>query len=176
MKLGRRSILFGVHQFLWHPITVLIAWWRLYGWPGWRELVCIFIHDWGYWYAPDMDGEEGEKHPELAAKPAGKWFGPEYRDLCLYHSRHYARRAGVEPSRLCWADKLSILYDPRWFYLLRARLSGELREYRETAAKAGFIPLTASDQEWFAWIRDRLSTLGREKRGDAVAYVNPGRA
>jgi hypothetical protein len=59
MKVGQRSLLYGVHQFLWHPITVLIAWWVLFGRPTWRELVCIIIHDWGYWNCPNMDGPEG---------------------------------------------------------------------------------------------------------------------
>ncbi|MCK5235828.1 MAG: hypothetical protein KAR06_02490, partial [Deltaproteobacteria bacterium] len=59
---GTKSLLFGVHQFIWHPITVLIAWCKLYGWPTWPELVCIIVHDWGYWGKPNMDGPEGEKH------------------------------------------------------------------------------------------------------------------
>ncbi len=175
MTVGTKSILFGVHQFIWHPVTVLIAWVKLFGWPNWKELICIIIHDWGYWGSPNMDGQEGERHPEFAARLAGRWLGWEYRDLCLYHSRHYARNARVKPSRLCWADKLSILYEPAWLYLLRARLSGELKEYRKLASDAGFIPLHESDRVWFAWIRNRLSTLGREMRGDVVPYVNPER-
>lgn len=172
MKVGTRSLLFGVHQVFWHPITVLIAWWRLYGRPSWRELVCIIIHDWGYWGKPDMDGDLGERHPEWAANVAGRLFGPAYQDLCLFHSRHYARRFGGEPSKLCWADKLSILYEPWWLYLPRAWLSGELFEYRQTADRAGVVALSAPHREWFACIQERLATLAREKRGDAVSYVN----
>lgn len=176
MKVGTKSLLFGVHQFLWHPLTVFIAWKKLYGWPNFKELLCIIIHDWGYWGSPNMDGEAGEEHPKLAANLVWKWWGDyKYYHLCLYHSRHYARNVGLEPSKLCWADKLSISYDPWWLYLPRAWASGELREYREVAAKAGFIPLDASHREWFRWIRDRLSTLGREKRGDVVPYCNPER-
>lgn len=175
MKTGTKSILFGVHQFLWHPITVLIAWWKLFGPPNWKEIVCIIIHDWGYWGSPNMDGEEGERHPELAADIAGNILGHDYMLQCLLHSRHYARRYDMEPSRLCWADKLSILYDPEWFYLQRAKASGELTEYRQIAAGAGFIPLTATDHEWFNWVRDRLSTIGKEMRADVVPYCNPVR-
>jgi hypothetical protein len=175
MKLGTKSLLFGVHQIFWHPITVLIAWKKLYGWPNWKELICIIIHDWGYWGTPNMDGAEGERHPEFAAELANKWFGHEYWWLCLFHSRHYARNSNVEPSRLCWADKLSILYDPWWFYLPRAWMSGELKEYRELAANTGFIPLTATHKQWFDWLKNRLSTLGKEKRADVVPYVNPKR-
>ena len=122
-----------------------------------------------------MDDEEGEKHPEFAAKIAGKLFGVQYHDLCLLHSRHYARNAGREPSSLCWADKMSIIFEPWWLYLPRAWLSGELFEYRKIAAGAGFIPLSSSHRDWYRWIQDRLSTLGKEKRGDVVPYVNPER-
>jgi hypothetical protein len=168
MRIGTRSLLFGVHQVLWHPLTVLRAWWRLYGRPSWREVVCIIVHDWGYWAAPNMDGEEGEQHPELAARLALRWFGAREYHLCLFHSRHYARRLDAEPSPLCWADKLSIVYDPAWFYLLRARASGELTEYRQVAAAAGVVPLTASDREWFAVIRARFKRAADELRSKLV--------
>lgn len=120
-----------------------------------------------------MDDEEGETHPEFAAKLAVRFLGKEYHDLCLYHSRHYARRENKEPSLLCWADKLSILFEPWFIYIPRAWASGELTEYRKVAANAGFIALSASHREWYRWIQDRLSTLGKEKRGDVVPYVNP---
>jgi len=176
MKVGTKSLLFGVHQFLWHPFTVWIAWVWLYRRPpGFRESICILIHDWGYWGKAHMDDEEGERHPELGAKIAGRLFGEKYHNLCLFHSRHYARNAGCDPSPLCWADKLSILFEPWWLYLPRAWASGELAEYRHLAADAGFIPLSARHREWHRWIRDRLSTLGKEKRGDVVPYVNPER-
>ena len=67
MKIGTKSLLFGVHQFFWHPLTVYWAWKRLYGRPSLREFVCIFVHDWGYWRAGDMDGAIGGLHPELGA-------------------------------------------------------------------------------------------------------------
>ena len=164
MKAGTKSLLFGVHQVIWHPITVLIAWWKLYGRPNWKELICIIIHDWGYWGAPNIDGEEGEEHPKWAAVLAGKWLGYEYYLLCLCHSRHYARKTGLKPSILCWADKLSILYDPWWLYLPRAWMSGELKEYRESAAKAGFTPLTETHRTWFKWVRKYLSEQGLNQR------------
>lgn len=90
-------MLWGVHQFLWHRITVLVAWWSLYGAPNCREAICIFIHDWGYWTCENMDGEEGERHPEFGAKLAGWLFGQKYHDLVLLHSRHYARQLERTP-------------------------------------------------------------------------------
>lgn len=183
MNTGTKSLLFGVHQVFIHPVVVAIAWCKLYGRPTWRELVCILIHDWGYWGAPNMDGEEGEKHPEYGAKLARLLDEPcliqghpqhqRYHDLVLYHSRHYARSHGVEPSRLCWADKLSILYEPWWFYLPRAWASGELWEYRLLALE--FVPLVATHREWYAWVQERLAKLAKEQRGDAVPYVNHAR-
>lgn len=71
MTTGTKSLLFGVHQFLWHPLTVLLAWVYLYrSFPNPKELLCIFVHDWGYWGCPNMDGPEGERHPERAATHA----------------------------------------------------------------------------------------------------------
>lgn len=173
LSTGTKSLLFGVHQFIWHPITVLIAWKKIYqSWPTWRELICIIIHDWGYWGQEHMDDVEGEKHPELAAHIAMHLFEDQwYSWFCLYHSRHYARYFGMEPSPLCWADKLSIIYDPWWLYLPRAWMSGELFEYREAAASAGLCPITATHREWYAWIREKFLTLAKEKRADAVPYA-----
>jgi hypothetical protein len=177
LKTGTKSLLFGVHQFFIHPLTVYAAWvWLYRSLPSWRETVCIAVHDWGYWGKANMDDEDGERHPELGAKIAGRMFGPKYHDLCLYHSRHYARNAGQEPSILCWADKLSILFERSWTYLPRAWASGELFEYRRIAADTRFIPLAATHRQWFTWIQGRLSALGRDRRADVVfPYVNPAR-
>lgn len=149
---GTRSLLFGVHQFLWHPWTVYRAWRYLYGKPSWREVVCIFLHDLGYFGKPNMDGEEGGRHPEVGARIAGQLFGEEYRKLVLYHSRHYAKLQGEMPSKLCWADKLSITFDPKWFYLLRARCTGEIKEYRGISS----IDVSLSNSQWFDWITDQF--------------------
>lgn len=154
MKVGTKSLLIGVHQIILHPIVVLIAWIYLYHLPSWKEVVCIIIHDWGYWQMPNMDGAEGEKHPELGASIAKKLFGQEYYELCLYHSRHYAKKAGKKPSKLCWADKLSIKYEPWWFYLPRAYITGELKEYRLKSPNDGGTPLPTSNREWYKSGRD----------------------
>lgn len=149
MKIGTRSLLFGVHQFVWHPITVWLAWRSLYGaFPSWRETVCIIVHDWGYWGADDMDGPTGKMHPVRGAWIADRLFGEEYRDLVFLHSRSLAARVGANPSKLCWPDKFSMCFDPPAFYLFRARLSGELKEYRRHAHTAGFIPAFAPDHAW----------------------------
>ncbi len=68
MKVGTKSVLFGAHQFLIHPIVLAIAWWQLYGFP-WdpRLWVAFVVHDLGYLGKPNMDGPEGETHVELGA-------------------------------------------------------------------------------------------------------------
>jgi len=134
----------------------------LFGSPSWKELICIFIHDLGYWNCYDIDGIDGSKHPELGAKIARVLLGPEYAELCLYHSRSYARATGAQPSKLCYADKLSIAYEPWWFYLSRAWLSGELGEYRRRAAEEHYIPASASHRSWFEWIKEYLAGVGRK--------------
>lgn len=161
MKIGTKSLLFGVHQIIIHPICVYRAWRYLYGRPKWREVICIIIHDWGYFGKPNIDGPEGSRHPEYAARLATKLFGIRYGDLCLYHSRHYARDAVQEPSKLCWADKLSIIMEPKWFYLFRARISGELREFREEAAADGFMSIDQTDSVWYDWISGFMAEMGR---------------
>ena len=176
MRTGTKSLLFGVHQFVWHPVTVWLAWvWLYRDVPSWRETVCIVVHDWGYWGKAKMDDSEGERHPEVGASIAGRLFGPSYAELCLLHSRHYARRCSQNPSLLCWPDKFSIIFEPWWFYLPRAWASGELKEYRENADVTGVITEQSSDREWYAMTKQRLATLGRERRSDAVPYVNPPR-
>ena len=188
MRVGTKSVLFGVHAWWFHPITVFLAWHELYGIPNWKELVCIFIHDLGYWGKPNMDGEEGETHPEFGAVWAYdhlddhslmsgtepmNWDVPgafRYFELCAHHSRTTAKKHGNTPSKLCWADKLSIKYDPWWFYILRARLTGEINEYRSDAiTKIGTIRESSTDREWFEWARERgvRAAMGQNS---AVAY------
>ena len=178
MKTGTKSLLFGVHQFIWHPVTVFLAWHELYGFPNWKELVCIIIHDWGYWGSPNMDGAEGERHPEFAANLALKYLDhptvendldSHYYALCLFHSRHYAKRNfNATPSKLCWADKLSIKYDPWWFYLPRAWLSGELKEYR--ALHAGMGEDFKTHREWYFWASERAIKMGAAQNSQGISF------
>lgn len=135
MKVGTKSVLFGAHQFLLHPMFVALAWWKLYGFP-WniRYWVAFFVHDLGYFGKPNMDGPEGETHVELGAKIMTKLFGPMWGDFCLYHSRFYAKKARTHYSCLCVADKLSFIITPHWLYIPFATLSGEIYEYMEIIA------------------------------------------
>jgi hypothetical protein len=150
---GSRSVLFGAHCFFLHPWFVAAAWCKLNGFP-WdpRLWVAFIVHDIGYFGKPNIDGPEGEAHPQFGAglmhslfdrpccvwKSGGEtWADQRWYEFTLFHSRHYAKRLGRQPSRLCYADKLGFVLEPRWLYLLRVRLSGELVEFLANAAKRG---------------------------------------
>jgi hypothetical protein len=130
MRTGTKSVLWGAHCFFIHPWFVALAWWKLYGAPRDPRLwVAFFVHDLGYWGKRNMDDAEGERHVEWGALVMLRLFGPAWHDLCLFHSRYYAKRYGRPYSRLCVADKLAITLEPWWLYLPRVIASGEIREY-----------------------------------------------
>lgn len=142
MKIGTKSLLFGVHQFLIHPVFTLWGWVKLYKWKPkkygyewWPLLKSIFLHDLGYWKLSDMDGNQGRNHMYWAADYVSKNIDRKlghknkYYWLCLLHSRFHAKYLGIEPSMLCWADKLGTALMPTWLWVFLAKLSGELDEY-----------------------------------------------
>lgn len=188
LKTGTKSVLWGVHQFLWHPVTVGLAWHGLYGqWPRWHEWVAIFTHDLGYVGCQAMDDAEGQRHPIKGAVYAyriveqlgwifkslrhpikvqhssfrcGMWAEVEQlaeatRDLAIGHSRYFAKQYQVPLSKLFAADKASIYFDPAWFYLLRAKLSGELAEYMRNSK----LPVGTTPQQWHSWYVAKVGSL-----------------
>ncbi len=171
MNVGTKSLLWGVHQVVWHPITVALAWRQIEGrWPNWWQSVAIVLHDVGYWGCPNMDGEEGRQHPvrgaEITANVVQTLYATAMRlrypiqvrvneafahecfiqsmllrskayKLALGHSRFFAEKERIQVSKLFRPDKLCVRFDPPWFYLLRARLSGELAEYVNNSTLGG---------------------------------------
>ncbi len=167
MKVGTKSLWFGVHQVFIHPLFVLWGWKKLYGWPNWKEMVCIIIHDWGYWGCADMDGDEGERHPRWAAQIACRLFDKQidlgthsewewnYYDLCLLHSRFYAKKVCRKPSKLCWSDKLGSALYPPWLWVLLGTLTGEIKEYMEAMKHRDRIQET-NPFKYFKVYRDKV--------------------
>ena len=175
MKVGTNSVLFGAHQFLIHPWFVAWGWWRLYGFPLDPRLWLAFVvHDLGYIGKLNMDGPEGETHPQLGAflmavlfDRSGEWSvedGPTGRWglFVLLHSRYYAKTLGKQPSRLCMADKLAIALTPAWLYLPMVRLTGEIHEYMAQHRIVANINITddekrrvvsASRAEWYSGVQ-----------------------
>lgn len=129
MKVGTKSVLFGAHCFLLHPFFVALAWIKLYGFPyDPRIWIAFLVHDLGYLGKPNMDGAEGETHVEFGAKIMAI-FGKKWAEFSMYHSRYYAKKNNAMPSRLCFADKLSFCFTPRWLYLPMVNATGEIKEY-----------------------------------------------
>jgi len=174
MRIGTKTLLYGNHQVILHPLFLLAAWLKLYKRINFKELICIIIHDWGYWGKPNLDGKEGEEHPEWAARwanrhldaPQGYWGDSfYYQDLCLYHSRFMAKRNGKQPSKLCLADKLSVAIMPTWLWVFLGSLTGEIEEYINNPKYAIFNQARKSYSEWFRdyrtickkWVRDGLT-------------------
>lgn len=177
-SVGTRSVLFGVHQFIWHPLTVGLAWRRLYQtWPTKWEWLAIFFHDLGYLGAGSMDGPDGKQHPQRAARwgfvvvyvlSRNAAAMLEVRHLIMGHSRSFCALHRYPESRLCDPDKLSVLYDPAWFYWLRACLSGEIFEYRTREEERRGEKFSSV----WAW----LQSYRRAIRARFAARLKPGRA
>lgn len=186
LPVGTRSLLYGSHQVVLHPIFVAVAWRRLYGrWPrDPRIWVAIVVHDWGYWGCPDMDGRQGEAHPLRGANLLGRlfdrheprivWDGRWWR-FAAGHSRTFAARLGIPTSPLMQADKLGTALYPRAIYALLCWLSGEWVEYRDRWVAAGTYPGRADDGAWaycghiqanWQRFRDPAAVAGRAYGGE----------
>ena len=138
LSIGTRSLLFGAHQLILHPVCLAIAWTKLYGFPcDFRLWIAFLVHDWGYYGKRDMDGAEGQTHPELGANIMGYLFGDEWRRFCLYHSRFYSKQAGADVSRLCIVDKKATSLVPWWVYLPMVKFTGELDGYMSLCHELG---------------------------------------
>lgn len=171
IPIGTKSVLFGVHSMFFHPWNVGYTWRRVYGeWPSLYEWCAVIFHD-NYWGLVNIDGLEGKQHPFGGARIAGavayclarlrgeqnpREIGVEIYFLSLLHSRSAAKQLRLTPSKLCAPDKLCVLYEYRWLYLLRARMSGEIREFKANALRAGHIRPEATDEEWFDDYRARV--------------------
>lgn len=160
MRIGTKSVLFGVHAFWLHPFFVAAAWRKLYGLPrDWRVWLAFIVHDWGYWGCSDMDGKEGERHPFLGARIMLALTGGDERWywFALLHSRFLAKSMGVQVSRLCLADKLSFKLTPAWLYWILSKLTGELDEYLERARAGKYAREDVYRTSYRAW-REAVSS------------------
>lgn len=217
MRIGTKSVLFGAHCFLLHPWFVAWGWWRLYGFPWDPRLwVAFFVHDLGYLGKPNMDGPEGETHPLLGARIMSALFdwwaidktavfvttSGEYDPrpvadrrhrfgmwgrFALLHSRYFAKALGLQPSRLCIADKLAIALTPAWLYLPMVRATGEVREYmahakhwiqgnERVSADERRRLLSASERDWYAGVQAYCARWAHEHAdGKADTWTSSSR-
>ena len=112
---GTISVLIGSHS-IFHNVFVLRAWWKLYGRPSFKEVVCIFLHDIGYVGMNHLIDKSNAGHAELGANVAGWLFGEDYKLLCLGHSTSAQQKFNIPPSKLEKADAYSWLLAPDWWY------------------------------------------------------------
>lgn len=182
MKVGTKSILFGVHQFVLHPLFVARAWWIVHRrWPMLYEWCAIITHDLGYWGQPNMDGEEGEQHPEIMARWWRLHFGDFGRRVAyeiLGHSRFHAARNHLQLSDLFKPDKLATSLYPRWLYLLLANLSGEIHEYMALCdgGKYDELDKNANNQtQWLIETQAHCALMGL-KGGDYAPVIKKVKA
>lgn len=178
MRIGTKSLLFGAHQFILHPILVAMSWWKLYGAPFDPRLwVAFVVHDWGYWGRGDVDGIEGETHIWLGGLIMGI-FGGTWMQWTRCHSRFYCRHEGLNPSSLCAADKIASCWLPAWLYLMMTRATGELDEYmgREKHHQDLGTRFTRGDRNqermWFYAYSRRMERYVDERTG-LFWHVNP---
>lgn len=125
MKIGTKSILFGVHSFVIHPWFVALAWAKLYGFP-WdpRLWAAFFLHDIGYFSKPNMDGPEGERHPVTGALVMSWLFDGRWRFILadLRSERSWSDVPAAE--RDYWYQRIALVARAgRWhdFTLLHSR-------------------------------------------------------
>ncbi len=179
MTVGTKSLLYGIHQFILHPLLLAMAWKRLYGHPfSFKLWCCFFLHDIGYLGCTDMDSDEiGQRHPELGAKIIGKLFGQDWHDFCLLHSRFYAKTLKRSHSKLCCVDKLAFCFYPPRLYCFLARLSGEMEFYREFSKDAnGFSDADKmTDLEWYHKLKRYTLRVVISTNRTYYNYVDIGR-
>lgn len=173
MRMGTKSLLWGCHQFALHPLFTLWGWVRLYGWGSLnlQSLLAIIVHDWGYWSCPSMDGHRGASHPIRFWHHYGTVWYSEMCDLVWGHSRHLCQKLKMEPSLLCWADKLGTALMPSWLWALMAAASSEGYEYMTNANGNDYVPA----EEPTIWGLRRFHLKYKREWGDPVAILNRAR-
>lgn len=185
MSTATKTILFGTHNFIVHPIFVFIAWLIRYRkLPSMGQLLAIFVHDLGLFGKDDIDGESGESHPEAvyrwllrqSDKSGLAWLKKVYFEAAeevVGHSRFYAMKYNHKLSKLFQADKLGVGLYPSWLYIMLGTLSGEINEYM-TRAENGKYKATGQFGKmdkltWFLDVKSRLTIMGLDR--DVEKYM-----
>jgi len=146
-----------------HVLYELQAWWAFLQQP------VVYRHDFRGGWIPSIRWWNLRRRWVTAYLNMGH-DGVCWGNEALYHSRFLAKRYGAQPSRLCFADKLSICITPWWVYRWTAGLTGEIREYRQKGANPseGWSNEHGSDRHWYVemqaymrkWIEEHVD--GRE--------------
>lgn len=154
MTEGTKSYLIGCHQFLMHPLWVLIAWKIKHrSWPKWWQLVCILLHDIGVCgrqYISDDDAKNGHWMDgarwsllivSYISKVPHSIMGLRAYRLCAGHTTE----SGFPVSKMYIADKYSRIIMPSWLMW---------PEYWFEFRKLG----SATPPEWKKKLKENLKT------------------
>lgn len=155
---AQRSYIVGMHNPLFHSATIIIGWIKLYHQlPTLKEDFCILFHDIGYMFQESIDGKDN-KHPEFGARMCSL-LGSEYFNMCIAHSRDYAKTLKLPLSKLGYADKYSILVYPNIVFKWLITLGGEAQEYHKTTRtkKWGYpVQVELIKKDYRRWIKDNV--------------------
>lgn len=122
MTEGTRTLLVGSHSII-HSFLVVKAWKIIYGnYPKFWQLICIFIHDIGYWGTNYHTDKSNNGHAELGARIARRLFGKKGFELVAGHSRSTAMKFNIPLSDLEAPDDYSWIIAPTWWLRLLKRL------------------------------------------------------
>lgn len=79
----------------------------------------------------------------------------KWRDFTMNHSRHWAKKNGMQPSKLCFADKMAFSVVPKWMYLPMVTATGEILEYMRQVGHVypvNLKPTTIDKLHWHAQV------------------------
>jgi hypothetical protein len=109
----------------------------------------------------------------------GQWIIGPWGKLCLYHSRYYSKANNEQPSKLCFADKLSFALTPRWLYLPMVTATGEIKEYLKNAQNADsshWTPTGYDKKKWHKQLCEyMISWVETHKDGSIDTWTNADR-
>jgi len=107
MTEGTKSWLFGCHSII-HSYYVIKSWKILYKkYPKFWQMICILLHDIGYWGTDYLTNKSNEGHAELGAKIARSLFGDKGYYLILGHSSKAVKKHNIDFSKLEAPDDYS---------------------------------------------------------------------
>ena len=159
---AQRSYLAGMHNPIIHSATVIIGWIKIFKClPSVKEILCIIVHDIGYLKQKSIDGKDNH-HPELGAQMCGKLLGSSYYNLCIAHSRDYAKQKGLPLSKLGYADKYSVLAYPDGIFKYLIKFGGEAEEYHKTTKtkKWGFpVQVELIKAQYRKWVNENCASF-----------------
>jgi hypothetical protein len=120
---GTKSYLIGAHSFIFHPLFILKAWYKLYkSWPTWYELIGIFLHDVGICgrnYLSDDNAKNG--HWKYGAYLAARIvYDISGKSTLAWRTNHFVaghapKESGHCKSKLYLPDKYKWVIAPLWW-------------------------------------------------------------